>query len=263
MKLVMMVLLTASLLAAAAIHYYPDHLDRVFGMLPGSTLHDPPPPPATPEPDSETYETLKESLAEWRAQLAQRHASANSDAARREVLDDARVLLESTLPAMMRCWLGTPWDFDGIASGPGGDGIACGYFVSTVLRDAGFRVHRYRLAQQPSENIMRTFLPRSACKLTAGVDYDSFADALETAEPGIYIVGLDTHVGFVVVKGGEFRFIHSSGSRPWSVVDESRADATVLRNSNWRMLGHLTSDREVLRKWLAGTTFPVHGRTAR
>ena len=46
----------------------------------------------------------------------------------------------------------------------------------------------------------------------------------------IYIVGLDTHVAFLVWGGSEgFRFIHSSGSRPWCVVDESRADAGCCR----------------------------------
>lgn len=260
MKRVLLVIVAAGLLAAAAIHFFPDHLEHWLGKLTRTSIQQP--PAAKPVPDPETNAALKSSLAEWRASLATRYAAAPNDAARREILDDARVLLESSLPAMMRTWLGTPWDFHGTAPQPGDGKIACGYFVSTVLRDAGFKVHRYRLAQQPSENIMRTFLPRSSCKLSAGVDYHLFADALESAEPGIYIVGLDTHVGFVVVRDGTFRFIHSSGSRPWAVVDESREQAVVLRNSNWRMLGNLTSDREVLRKWLAGTNFPVHGRAS-
>ncbi len=217
-------------------------------------------PLAPPMPDPQAYQALRESLASWRESLAARHAAAATPAARAEVLGDARLVLESTLPAMMRCWLGTPWDFDGTSAIPGEGGIACGYFVSTVLRDAGFRVHRYHLAQQPSANILRTFLPRRACKLTVGQPYSEFADALAASEPGILIVGLDTHVGFIVVGNGDFRFIHSSGSRPWTVVDEPRSAASVLRESNWRMLGHLTSDDDVLRKWLTSETFAVHGR---
>jgi hypothetical protein len=217
-------------------------------------------PPTAPQPDPETYAQLKGSLADWRKQLATKHAAARTIRERDAVLDDARIVLESALPGMMRCWLGTPWDFHGTAENPGGGKIACGYFVSTILRDAGFQVHRYHLAQQPSGNILRTFLPRDSCKLTTGQDYETFANTLEAAEPGIYIVGLDTHVGFIVVRDGELRFIHSSGSRPWAVVEESRTNAHVLRQSNWRMLGHLTTDRDALRKWLAGTSFAVHGR---
>jgi len=262
MKRALLVLLPAVLLAGAAVVFFGDPihtwLDSWFAR-PAQTEKTPPPP----KPDPERYAELKESLAGWREQLAARHAAARTAAARDAVLDDARLILESALPDMMRCWLGTPWDFHGTASTPGDGKIACGYFVSTILRDAGFRVHRYHLAQQPSGNILRTFLPRGSCKLTVGQDYEAFADALESAEPGIYLVGLDTHVGFIVVEDGALRFIHSSGSRPRAVVDESRADAQVLRQSNWRMLGHLTTDRDVLRKWLDGAGFAVHGRTGR
>lgn len=258
MKRVMMALILAGLLAGAAIFFFPDTIERVWISL--TTQPTSAPPATKPVPDPETNDSLKESLAHWREQLARRYASATTDNERRAVIEDARIILETTLPVMMRTWLGTPWDFHGTAPEPGNGKVACGYFVSTVLRDAGFRVHRYHLAQQPSENIMRTFLPRSSCKLSAGANYADFADSLESSEPGIYIVGLDTHVGFVVVNHGEFRFIHSSGARPWAVVDESRTDAHVLRNSNWRMLGNLTSDRELLIKWLTGVNFPVHGR---
>ena len=258
MKRAITVLALAGALAATAIRFFPDPIQRAivrFTPEPAAGSR-----PAGPIPAPNANEALKHSLGAWRNQLAARYASATGDRERRAAIDDARVLLESALPAMMRTWLGTPWDFNGTASGPGGDGIACGYFVSTVLKDAGFRVHRYHLAQQPSENILRTFLPRRSCHLSAGVAYDAFTRSLETAEPGIYLVGLDTHVGFLVVGGGGFRFIHSSGSKPWAVVDESKDEAHVLRASNWRILGHLTNDREVLRKWLTGEEFAVHGR---
>ena len=34
-------------------------------------------------------------------------------------------------------WIGTKWDFNGITEVPQQGKIACGYFVTTVLRDAG------------------------------------------------------------------------------------------------------------------------------
>ncbi|MBC8127824.1 MAG: hypothetical protein H8M99_11850, partial [Gloeobacteraceae cyanobacterium ES-bin-144] len=181
------------------------------------------------------------------------------EAERKAVEHDARVILETTLPEMMRCWLGTPWDFNGTASTPGGGRIACGYFVATVLMDSGFRVDCYQLAQQPSGNILRTFLTKNECVLTVGKPYGAFADDIEMAEPGIYLIGLDTHVAFLVVGGKNFRMIHSSGSKPWCVVDESRADAQVLQKSNWRMCGNLTADPDVLRMWLKDEKIIVRG----
>lgn len=214
---------------------------------------------AKPRPDAETYAVLVSELERWRGELAERHRNARNEAGRAAAEKDARLLLERVLPEMMRCWLGTPWDFNGIAEKPGSDGIACGYFVSTVLKDAGFRLDRYQLAKQPSENILRSFLPRESCVLRVGEDYTAYADRLDAARSGIHLVGLDTHVAFIVTGGdGGFRFIHASGSDPWCVVDEGRDEAVVLQRSRWRMLGDLTGDPEVIRRWLRGEKIVVH-----
>lgn len=212
-----------------------------------------------PRPDPEGYETLKTELERWRRALAARYKRARNAGEREAAVHDARVLLETTLPEMMRCWLGTPWDFNGTAEGPGRGKIACGYFVSTVLRDAGFRLDRYRLAKQPSANILGSFLPKTKCSLDVGMPYDAFSRDMETAEPGVYLAGLDTHVGFVVVDSRGFRFIHASGSEPWCVVDEDRDHAGVLRRSNWRMCGNLTADDAVIVRWIRGEEIRVQG----
>ncbi len=211
------------------------------------------------QPDPKTYAVLASELERWRADLAKRHTAAKGEKERKLVENAARGVLEKALPEMMRCWLGTPWDFNGTAAKPGGGRIACGYFVATVLQDAGFKVDRYQLAQQPSANILRSFLPKDSCKLTIGQEYETFASALEQAEPGIYLVGLDTHVGFIVVEQGDYRMIHSSGSRPWCVVDETREKAHVLEKSNWRMLGNLTGDSKVIKRWLKADKIAVEG----
>ena len=202
------------------------------------------------QPDPKTYAVLTKDLERWRKELSERHRKARTAAERTAVEAEARGVLETALPAMMHCWLGTPWDFNGTAKGPGAGKIACGYFVATVLQDAGFRVDRYQLAQQASGNIMQSFLAKDACDLTVGEDYQAFASRVEQREPGVYVVGLDTHVAFLVVGSEGFRFIHSSGSRPWCVVDEGRGDAAVLQRSSWRMLGNLTASPAVLKRWL-------------
>jgi hypothetical protein len=215
---------------------------------------------AAPKPDPKTYAVLAAELQRWQKDLSARHRGARGDEARAAVERDARVLLEQVLPEMMRCWLGTPWDFNGTAAKPGEGSIACGYYVATVLMDAGFRVDRYQLAKQPSENILRSFLTKEGCALSVGEKYENFAAELNAAEPGIYLVGLDTHVAFIVTgAGGGFRFIHASGSKPWCVVDESPGEAVVLQRSNWRMLGNLTADPTVIRRWLRGEKIVVRG----
>ena len=215
--------------------------------------------PAAPKPAPARYATLKQEVERWRKDLATRHAAARTSAEKDRVLEESGRFLNVVLPEMMRCWLGTPWDFHGTSETPGEGKIACGYFVSTVLRDAGFRIDRYKLARQPSQNILRSFLPRESLSLRVGVPYEQYAGELEKAAPGIRIVGLDSHVAFLVTGPEGFRFIHSSGSKPWCVVEEGKDDADVLRRSNYRVEGLLTDDKPLLRRWLSGEKIAVKG----
>jgi hypothetical protein len=216
----------------------------------------PPPPEARPDPVQ--YRRLIRELAAKRAELARRYAEARTAVEISSVIDESSQVLETTLPAMMRCWLGTPWDHNGTCEQPGGGEIACGYFVSTILRDAGFRVERFRLAQQASENIIRTFLPRQQAPVRIGMAYREFLDEVKARGPGIRLVGLDTHAAFLVVPpAGEVRFIHSSGASPKCVVDEDRDQAASLRDSNYRVTGNLTRNPEVIHGWLTGASWPT------
>ncbi len=212
---------------------------------------------AKPEPDAERYATLVSELERWRGDLRKAHSKARTAEEKAAVEKDARVILELVMPEMMRCWLGTPYDFNGTAEKPGGGKVACGYFVSTVIRDAGFRVDRYKLAQQPSENILRTFMKSDGCLLKVGQDFESYAEWVEGMEPGVYLMGLDSHVGFIVNGAEGTRFYHSSGWQKRGVVNEAGNNSGALRHSNWRMIGGLTADPEVIRTWLGGEKVKV------
>jgi len=209
------------------------------------------------EPNLGRYEVLVDELKRWREDLSEAYQEAGDTEQKLAVEHDARVVLEMILPEMMRCWIGTGYDFNGIAEKPGSGRIACGYFVSTVIRDAGFKVNRYKLAQQPSENILRTFIEREDCLLSVGKEFDAYADWVEKMDKGIYLIGLDTHVGFVVNRQDGMGFIHSSGAKLVGVVEESRDEALAIQNSRWRMLGSFSGDPGVIRTWLDGKKIQV------
>jgi hypothetical protein len=209
------------------------------------------------EPNLARYEVLVDELKRWREDLAEAYQEADNAEQRAEIEHDAKVVLEMVLPEMMRCWIGTGYDFNGIAEKPGKGRVACGYFVSTVIRDAGFKVNRYKLAQQPSENILRTFIEKEDCLLSVGKEFESYVDWLEELEPGVYLIGLDTHVGFIVNRRDGMGFIHSSGAHLVGVVEEPRDQAAAMRNSRWRMIGSFTGDRGVVRTWLGGKKIQV------
>ena len=229
--------------------YRTQIVSLVEGLIGSSTA-------SGPTPDPKTYSVLSGDLEEHRKRLSRNYLRTTSKTERTEILAQARELLELSLPRLMRCWLGTPWDFNGTAHEPGAGKVACGYFVSSVLQDAGFRVEWAPLAQQASQNILGTFLPPEDMRIRVGTDYEQFLSEVVSRGNGVYIVGLDSHVAFLVVTdGGEIRFIHSSGASPYCVVEESREDARVLRSSNYRVTGNLTASKEVIRDWLLGTKF--------
>lgn len=236
--------------ACAAGWHYRDQVTELVEGIGG------PPANAEPTPDPETYTTLSDDLESHRKLLSAEYAKAANDEERAAILGQARGLLENSLPRLMRCWLGTPWDFNGIAHEPGGGKVACGYFVSSVLQDAGFKVEWAPLAQQASQNILGTFLPQDEMKIRVGIKYDKFLSEVTASGAGVYIVGLDSHVAFLIVDDeGEISFIHSSGASPYCVVDESREEARVLRSSRYRVTGNITGNGQVIRSWLLGSAF--------
>lgn len=215
-------------------------------------------PKEAPKPDPKRYQKLISELAEKRLNLSDKYSRARTAREISDVVSESQQTLEQILPAMMSCWLGTPWDFNGICQTPGSGKIACGYFVSTILRDAGFSVERVRLAQQPSQWIIGTFLSKKMMTIRAGQNYDTFVDQAIERGPGIHIVGLDNHVAFVVIpESGGIRFIHSSGAHPFCVVDEDRSEAVSLQRSNYRVIGNLTRSPEVIHGWLVGQKWPT------
>jgi len=211
-------------------------------------------------PDPDLYQELKSNLRNQHAELSQRDKKAKNSTERELIKKEARDVLESALPQLMRCWLGTPWDFNATSQEPGSGKIACGYFVSTIMRDAGFKVERIKLAQQPSQNIIRTFLPRSQMHVRTQTSYSQFLKQVTDRGPGIRIVGLDRHVAFLVINPDlSMRFIHSSGAAAKCVVDEGRDHAYTLKGSQYRVTGNITRHEEVIEQWL--TQQPLRTKT--
>lgn len=216
-------------------------------------------PVVQPKPDPQRYQQLIAELKRERETLAKRYASARTAKEISNVINESQWLLEKMLPEMMRCWLGTPWGFHGTCETPGSGEIACGYFVSTILRDASFKVERFRLARQPSQRIIRTFVPKKEMHIRTRLNYEGFLAQVIERGPGIRIVGLDKHVTFLVVtEEKEVRFIHSSGASPYCVVDEDQSNASSLKNSHYRVTGNLTRNPEIIHGWLTGAEWPTY-----
>ena len=205
-------------------------------------------------PDPEKYTILINQLQKKHSELHLNYLSAN-DELKEIIIAEARDYLEFTMPQLMQCWIGTPWDFNGTSQTPGKGKIACGYFVSVILRDAGFKVNRISLAQQASQNIITSVI-RSEDKKIAPYKqkYNKFLDSFKAMPNGIYIIGLDTHVGYLIHLNEEIYFCHSGGS---GVIKELPNEARDIERSNYRVVGNITNPNYVIEKWLLETSFPT------
>lgn len=207
-----------------------------------------------------SYATTLASAATLRGKLRDKH-QATKGKERSAVLQEARaslthLLLSDILPA----WHGTAWEFEGVSQVPGQGAIACGYFVTTTLRDAGLKLPRVKLAQQPSQTIIRTLCTPGTIKVFDERPIKEVVEYLEANGPGIYIVGLDCHTGFVVHDGESKAFIHSSYYKtPRAVVSEPVEGFNPLAHSKYRMMGKLFGD-ELVRKWMDGEAVEMKSR---
>lgn len=151
---------------------------------------------------------------------------------------------------MIPMWYGTPWDFNGITRVPRQGKIACGYFVNTVLQDAGFRLPRIKWSQQGAEAItvkLSSRIKRFRDRPVADVE-----TYLRAQGDGLYKVGLDNHVGFIVVRNGVTRFVHSNYyQRDIGVMSEPLDGNNPLAHSRYRIIGTLLGD-ELMVAWITG-----------
>ena len=201
--------------------------------------------------DPQHYDHLLTKIEADRVALAKRYQQATSEAARTPIVAQARdILIRSIYTEIFPSWYGTGWDFNGTTEVPRQGKIACGYFVSTVLRDAGWRVQRARLAQQASENIILSLTAEPYIKRFRRVPIGDFVKTVKDWGPGIYVVGLDIHTGFIVNDGDEVYFVHSSYVDPFMVVKETALDSKILQTSAYRVLGRITADDEFIQSWL-------------
>lgn len=205
---------------------------------------------------SKRYDEVKAGIVAMRDSMA--GAYSNAGAARKaELIVSARkAVLKAINEDLFPAWMGTPWDFNGVTQKPREGQIACGYFVTTILRDAGFGVERTKLAQQASLKIIKTLCPPEAIKDYGGIDVPELVRRMGNLPKGLYIVGLDIHTGFILNSAQSVDFIHASYGNPREVVHEQALKSKVLAQSKRFVLGRVDTD-VLLIKWLTKAVIPT------
>jgi hypothetical protein len=202
------------------------------------------------------YGQVKTELLAKRDSMALLYGKASPERKKALIASARRLILDKIASEIFPAWMGTPWDFNGVTQEPRKGMIACGYFVTTVLRDAGFGLERAKLAQQASLKIIRTLCPPEAVKDYGGIDVPELVKRMAKLPQGLYIVGLDIHTGFLANGPSQVTFIHASYGNPREVVSELALKSAVLAQSNRFVLGRVDND-VLLDKWLRKQAIPT------
>lgn len=215
--------------------------------------------------DGEAYEASLREIEGKRRGLGQRWQEARGKertamrAAARELV--LATLTDTVLPA----WLGTPWGLgpSSTADRPHQAGmvVGCSYFVTGVLENAGLRLQsRTRFAQAPSLLMQQalSLAPRDTHRFP-GMDPVVLERRIAALGDGVYIVGLNIHTGFLVVRAGKVRVVHASYTPPQKVVDEALTTSAVIRLSRGRgyVVTPLFRDDRLIDFWLSGRPVPA------
>jgi hypothetical protein len=204
------------------------------------------------------YDAQKTKISTQRQYFSERYSAASEEDRAAVLLEAQNYLVSVIRDTIFPYWYGTAWEFYGTTRVPNQGAIACGYFVTGILEDAGFQVPRVRWAQAASEvmivkmaaNIKR-FSNRPMSEVIAYINQHG---------DGLYIVGLDCHVGYIYKSGGRLRFVHSSyyqseiNGKPIGVISEPLEGRNPLNDSRYRVIGKLLST-EMVRNWVTGARY--------
>lgn len=226
----------------------------------------PQPPTPTPVPvtlkDTLRLNPSHKTYSATKAAINRRRQALNTAyAAGRITLDSVRQAFTNTLlDDIIPYWYGTDWSFEGHTTVPRSGQIACGYFVSTTLLDAGLRLNRFRLAQQAPE-VEATMLSfgKVVEKLHSSPPYIAIALSEKQLKDGLYFIGLSgTHVGYLLIRDGQLTAIHSNYVTPSEVVAQPVMES-VYTGFDTFYLADITWNDQLLKYWLKGTDVPLRG----
>lgn len=200
-----------------------------------------------------TYNTIKQIIAADRSYFSRQLLRNNET-----IIDSAsNYLYDKLLNELVPHWYGTPWDFNGHTDIPNEGEIACGYFVSTTLKHLGFRLNRFKMAQQAGLNEALTLQPKNELKIYRNISPEALKSKLNAVyTDGLYFVGLSNHVGYVLIKNDELYFLHSSYYDDKVMIE--KAATSPCFQSDIYVFAEITTNRRLIQKWIQNTPIPVH-----
>lgn len=194
-----------------------------------------------------TYKEIKSTVIQNRITYSNLYTTSTE---KKKVIEKAQLEIKSILiDQIIPNWYGTKWSFEGHTEIPKSGNIACGYFVSTTLRDAGFKLNRFKLAQlNPLEEAKSI-----SCGETITTIKNSSLTELKkhflTLKDGIYFIGLDFHVGYILKEKQNVYIIHSNYINKQGVVKENIEKSKAASSTTYYIVP-ISTNQKLLKKWI-------------
>ncbi|QXP60887.1 hypothetical protein [Olleya sp. HaHaR_3_96] len=105
------------------------------------------------------------------------------------------------------------------------------------------------MAQQAGLQEAIALQPKNELKIYSKLSFNTLKDKLnQVYKNGIYFVGLDNHVGYVLIKDKEIYFLHSSYCDDKVVIE--LAETSPCFQSNLYVFAEITTNANLIKKWI-------------
>jgi hypothetical protein len=199
------------------------------------------------------YSVAKNKIENQRNTIKTNYLNASSKE-KKELLNTSKQLITYNLTStIIPFWYGTKWSFDGFTEVPKQGTVACGYFVSTTLSHAGFKLNRYKLAQKDPKKEAELLQINGAIEVFEKSPSELKKYFIDTKKDGLYFVGLDFHVGYLLKENNEVFFIHSNYINHEGVKKESITESKAFVSKKYYIVA-ITENEKLVEKWILNET---------
>jgi hypothetical protein len=219
------------------------------------------------------FEKTQKEIAQKRRSLLNKYKSAQTAGQRRAILKEAEVYIANRFYTdIAPAWLGTPWTMAVINDGlqpnarvphEEGKGVSCSWFVVSALENMGLRIgNPGGFAGTIAVHLQRSLSPhKKDFKRFYHVSPTDLKKRMVKWGDGLYIVGLNCHIGFLHVSGNAVTFIHSNYTSPQEVLMEpiDESDAIAFSEDAGYVVSALFKDNRLIHHWLTGTKVYFNG----
>ncbi|MBK8806485.1 MAG: hypothetical protein IPO21_07530 [Bacteroidales bacterium] len=203
------------------------------------------------------YDQLKLNMLNLKNRLKIAYLQKKDTLSKLQFLDSVgQVFSTNLLNQIVPHWYGTEWDFEGYTSTPNKGTIACGYFVSTTLKDMGLNINRYKLAQQNPKDEATTIAKKSEKYQYKNIsNFINLETLLSNIPEGLYFVGLDYHVGYFYKLETYSFFIHSNYITD-RVMIENAIESKAFKSESYHF-AEISKNQSLMYAWIFNIVVPL------